>query len=259
MREEISTCPLIELRYVYANYGNTEVLKNISFNVFSGEAISILGENGSGKTTLIKTIAGLLDYSGDIFLNGNNLKTLKRKTIAKQIAVLSQISSVYFSYSVYETVMLGQYAQTKNKAFTQISKYDKEYVDRCLNAVGIFELLNRQINTLSGGQLQRVYLARTLADEPTNHLDLKHQIDLINFLQELIKSENKTVIGVFHDVNLAMKFANKILFLKNGELKSFGKKEEVATSQMFKDVYGIDVVAWQKETLNQWNSTCFNN
>ena len=252
--------PLIKLQSVCAGYNNVQILKNISFSVLAGESICILGQNGSGKTTLLKTLAGLLDYSGDIFLNGNNLKRLNRKQIAKKIAVLSQISSIYFSYSVYDTVMLGRYAQNNDGVFFTISKADTVCVEKCLHAVDIWHLRNRQINTLSGGQLQRVYLARTLAqepdvillDEPTNHLDIKNQIELIVFLKSLIKNENKSVIGVFHDINLAMQFADKIIFLKDGNIKTFGTKEETATPQIFQEIYGIDVVSWMQKSLEIW-------
>lgn len=252
--------PLIKLQSVCAGYNNTPILKNISFSVSAGESICILGQNGSGKTTLLKTIAGLLSYSGDIFLNGDNLKELNRKRIAKKIAVLSQISSIYFSYSVYDTVMLGRYAQNNGGVFFGISKDDKVCVEKCLRAVDAWDLRERRIDTLSGGQLQRVYLARTLAqepevillDEPTNHLDLKNQIELIAFLKSLIKNENKSVIGVFHDINLAMQFADKIIFLKDGCIKNFGTKEETATVQIFKEVYGVDVVSWMQKSLAVW-------
>lgn len=252
--------PLITLQSVCIGYNNTPILKNISFSVFAGESVCILGQNGSGKTTLLKTIAGLLNYSGDIFFNGNNVKELNRKQIAKRIAVLSQITSTYFSYSVYDTVMLGRYAQNNSGVFFSISKADKLCVEKCLHAVDVWHLRNRQINTLSGGQLQRVYLARTLAqepdvillDEPTNHLDLKNQIELIDFLKSLIKNENKSVIGVFHDINLAMQFADKILFLKDGMVKKFGTKEETAAPRIFQEIYGIDVVSWMQKSLEIW-------
>lgn len=252
--------PLLNLESVNAGYSAAPVLHDISFSIPHGEAVCILGPNGCGKTTLLKTIAGLLQYSGNIFLNGINLKKLKRKNIAQKVAVLSQISSIYFSYSVYDTVLLGRYAQSGNGALKSISEKDIFYTEKCLRAVNVWALRNRQIDTLSGGQLQRVYLARTLAqepelillDEPTNHLDLKTGAELISFLKDIIAYEGKSVIGVFHDINSAMRFANTFLFLKEGKIKAFGKKENVALPAIFQDVYGMDVAGWMKDSLAEW-------
>lgn len=252
--------PIIEAKSVYAGYSKTAVLKEISFSVLCGESLCILGSNGCGKTTLLKSLAGLIDYSGEILLDGKNLKDIKHKDIAKKIALLSQVSSIYFSYSVYDTVMMGRYARLENSSFRSFSKNDRAYVEKCLRAVDVWSLREKKIDELSGGQLQRVYLARTLAqepeiillDEPTNHLDLKNQTELIYLLKDICKTENKTVIGVFHDINLALQFADKLLFLKDGKIASFGKKEDILTGEILQSVYGMDVAGWMRESFNLW-------
>ncbi|MDW5299970.1 MAG: ABC transporter ATP-binding protein [Sedimentibacter sp.] len=251
---------MLTLNNVSAGYEGHDVISNISLSVAKGENLCVLGPNGCGKTTLIKTISGLIPHSGTIIINGINLDSMNRTEVAKNIAVMSQISTIYFSYTVYETVLLGRYLHMKGNAFKEPSLKDREYADKCLKAVGLFNCKNKQINTLSGGQLQRVYLARTLAqepniillDEPTNHLDLKHQTELIDFLKDWSKIENHTVIGVFHDLNLAINLADNILLLDNGKIASYGKTNDVISSKLLNEVYEMDIANYMLNSLKQW-------
>ena len=183
---------MLTLQNVSAGYNGIDVINNISLNVKEGENLCIIGPNGCGKTTLIKAISGIIPHSGTIKIDGIDINKMKREQVAKKVAVMSQISTIYFSYTIYETVLLGRYLHMKGRTFKEPSFRDREYTDKCLKAVGLYNIKNKQISNLSGGQLQRVYLARTLAqepsiillDEPTNHLDLKHQTELIDFLKD---------------------------------------------------------------------------
>lgn len=252
---------MLTLKNVFAGYNGINVLSDINLNVSEGENLCILGPNGCGKTTLIKTIAGLIPHKGSIKIDGKNINTMKRIDVAKKIAVMSQISSIYFSYTVYETVLLGRYLHMK-QAFKEPSLKDKEYADKCLKAVDLMSLKNKQINTLSGGQLQRVYLARTLAqepsiillDEPTNHLDLKNQAELIDFLKGWSKQEGHSVIGVLHDLNLALKLADNVLLLDNGKTAAYGKTEDVISSNIINDVYDMNITGYMIDSLKHWES-----
>lgn len=253
---------MITLKNVSAGYNGIDVIKNISLSVKEGENLCILGPNGCGKTTLIKAIAGLIESKGNIEIDGKDISNMNRAEIGKNIAVMSQISSVYFSYTIYETVLLGRYLHIKDNIFKKPSLKDKDYVDECLKTVGLFDIKSRQINTLSGGQLQRVYLARALAqepriillDEPTNHLDLKHQAELIDFLKDWSKENNHTVIGVLHDINLAMRLADSALILQNGKTKAYGKSDEIISSDLLNEVYDMDVVGYMIDSLKRWES-----
>lgn len=251
---------MIKLSNVSAGYDGVTVLKNIDFTLLGGKNLSILGPNGCGKTTLLRAMASLIPFEGSISIDGQAINQMKRKELASKIAVMSQISNVYFSYTVFETVMLGRYQHFKTGFLKTASASDFEYADYCIKIVGLKEQKNRPLNTLSGGQLQRVFLAKTLAqqpqvillDEPTNHLDLKYQIELISYLKEWGKSENHSVIGVFHDINLALLLSDDILVLKNGELAGIGSYKEILTSDFLEQVYSMDVVGYMKESLKRW-------
>lgn len=252
---------MLTLKNVSAGYNGIDVIQNIDLTVSEGESLCILGPNGCGKTTLIKTIAGIIPHQGSIKIGDKNISAMKRMDVAKKVAVMSQISSIYFSYTVYETVLLGRYLHM-NKAFRGPTSKDKEYADKCLKAVDLLSLKDKQINTLSGGQLQRVYLARTLAqepsiillDEPTNHLDLKNQAELIDFLKDWSKQEGHSVVGVLHDLNLALKLADNVLLLDKGHTAAYGKTEDIVSSKIINHVYEMDIAGYMIDSLKHWES-----
>lgn len=253
---------MLDVKKVSCGYNGFDVLHDIDLSVKSGENLCILGANGSGKSTLLKAISGFLPVKGTIEIDGVNITDMKRKELAKKVGVMSQMSSIYFSYTVYETVLLGRYLHLKENSFKKPSVKDREYVKECLEAVNMYDIKDKQINTLSGGQLQRTYLARTFAqdpnmillDEPTNHLDLKHQLELLEHLKNWTKKKNHAVIGVFHDINIAMTIADKVLLLDEGRVAAYGSKEEVLTSNKLKQTYGVDVVSFMRKSFEQWDN-----
>ena len=253
---------MLTLQNVTAGYNGIDVIYNISLSVKEGENLCIIGPNGCGKTTLIKAISGIIPHQGIIKIDGNNISNMKRVDVAKKIAVMSQISNIYFSYSIYETVLLGRYLHMKGRTFKEPSARDREYTDKCLKAVGLLSIKHKQISALSGGQLQRVYLARTLAqepniillDEPTNHLDLKHQTELIDFLKDWSKNEGHSVIGVLHDLNLAIKLSDNMLILDNGNIAAYGNANEVISSNLLNEVYDMNVTEYMVDSLRHWEN-----
>lgn len=253
---------MLSLENVRCGYNETDVIKGVSFHVKEGEKMCIIGPNGCGKTTLLKAIAGLLKCTGEISLEGISIKKMKRSEIASKVAILRQNEAIYFSYTVYETVLLGRYLHIKGGIFGGPTKHDKDFVMDCLDKVGLTDVKDRQINTLSGGQLQRVFLAKALVqepslillDEPTNHLDLKFQLELVEYLKQWSKKDGHTVIGVLHDINLVMYFADKIMLLSDGQIVQYGEKNDFMDGKLLEEVYHMDIKGYMQKSLKIWNS-----
>lgn len=255
---------MIEVHNVRAGYGGDDVIRNITFSASRGEILCVLGPNGCGKSTLLKSIARVINYHGLISLEGQDAASYSRREFARKIAILSQNAQVFFPYTVYETVAMGRYAYGRNTftsgIFRELFADDKNIIDNVINQLDIGDIRDRMIDTLSGGQLQRVFLARTLAqtpevillDEPTNHLDLKYQIELMRYLQSWVKRHNKTLIGVFHDLNLARYFADTAIVMSNGTTALQGTVSETLRSEKMRDIYGIDIRAFMLESLEKW-------
>lgn len=252
---------MLELLNISCGYTDEDIVKNISFSAKSGEKICIIGPNGCGKTTLLRAINGLLDYKGIIKIENKDIRNLSRNEISKSIALMTQLPQVYFSFSVYDTVALGRYVHQEKKLLAGNSKNDREIIDNCIEMVGLSDLKDRQISELSGGQLQRVFLAKVFAqqpkiimlDEPTNHLDLKHQLELTNLLNSWAENDGNIVIGVMHDLNLALQFADKFILLDKGKAVFSGNATELVKSDILENVYKTDIKSYMKNSFEIWS------
>jgi iron complex transport system ATP-binding protein len=241
---------MLEIKDLHGGYGDASVLSNVSFDVHKGELFGILGPNGSGKTTLLKMISGVLPFKqGDILLKGHSLQIYSAKQLAKVIAVLSQHTSEAFSYTVKETVSLGRYAHQKG-FFKEWSKEDEEIVQKVMSWTGITAFQDHSIQLLSGGERQRVFLAQALAqepeilllDEPTNHLDLSYQKELLDLLRKWTREQGLTVVSIFHDLNLAGLYCDRLLLLENGRINRFDTPNEVLKQETIQAVYKTKVI-----------------
>lgn len=250
---------LLEVKNVSCGYDKIDIIKDATFQAKRGEILCIVGPNGCGKSTLLKAIGKLIEYKGKISLDSNDIKNLSVKEFAKNIALMTQSNNIYFPYTVYETVALGRYAYLKG-ILSSLSKEDDLIVMKSIKSVGLIDLKDKLINELSGGQLQRVFLAKSFAqdpevillDEPTNHLDLKCQIEILEYLSLWAKENNKIVIAVLHDLNLVNLFGEKVILLSQGEIISKGTPKEVFLKDNLKNVYNIDVKNFMINALKQW-------
>lgn len=251
---------MLKIKNLYSGYDDVDIIKDISIDVNKGENLFIIGPNGCGKSTLLKSIANVIDYRGNIKIDDKEVSSFDRKTLAKKVGLMSQISEIHFPYTVYETVSLGRYPYTKG-FFSSLSKEDIKIVLDNIEKVGLTKEKDKMITDLSGGQLQRVFLAKLfsqdpdiiLLDEPTNHLDYKYQIELLEYVKIWSKSKNKIVVGVLHDLNLVHNFADNVIMLDKGVIVSKGKTKEVLNGFKLKDVYDIDIKEFMLKALNKWN------
>lgn len=224
------------------SYGEKEAIKNVSLHVNEGEFVGLIGPNGSGKSTILKNIyRGLLPDSGTITLDGENLLTMPYKKSALKMAVVGQENEVPFDFLVEEIVAMGR--SPHKKLFDIDSPHDKEIVHHALEHLGMENMAKRSYLHLSGGEKQRVLIARAIAqesdffilDEPTNHLDISYQMQIFDFIKRL----NVTVLSAIHDLNMAALYCDRIYILKDGMIVLHGTPEEILTPENIFNIYGV--------------------
>jgi iron complex transport system ATP-binding protein len=226
----------------------------------AGGVLCVAGPNGSGKSTLLRALARLIPCRGEIRVDGLDTGTLKRRDLAKKIGLLGQMSQFYFPHTVYDTVALGRYAYGRG-FMPALESGDRTIIEETLEQLELGDLREERITELSGGQLQRVFLARTLVqdpavillDEPTNHLDLKYQVELLRRL-EAWAAGGGIVIAVLHDLNLARSFTRRMILLDRGRIRASGPTAAVLDSAALEGAYGMDIPAFMRDSLERWNS-----
>ncbi len=234
------------------NYGAHRALDGVSFEGNPGEVISVIGPNGSGKSTLIKCIAQVhKPTNGKVFLNEADAARMDPGEIARLIGYVPQNFHYLFFSTVMETVLLGRKPHIKWK----VSQHDLDIVQQALDSMNIRSFAGKFMDQLSGGEKQKVYIARALAqepelflfDEPTSNLDLKHQIEVLEITRRLTKSRGASMIVALHDLNLAYSYSDTVLVLNHGKVHAFGRPEDVLTTETIRDVYGVEAMIIESE------------
>jgi len=235
-------------------YGDPWVLRHLDFTIAGKEFIGVLGPNGSGKSTLLRLLDGLLTpQEGRVLLDGIPVHTLKRREVARRIAVVPQHYSGIFAFSAREIVLMGRSPHLRNWSFEE--ERDYAVVQRVMEQTDTLDLAARPLDQLSGGERQRVLIARALAqepqllllDEPTAFLDIRHQVEILSLLKTCNRNEGLTVVAVTHDINLASLYCDRIILLDRGVMHDDGLPEAVLTAENIEAVYGTPVLTIRHE------------
>lgn len=240
---------VLEANRIVYSYTRKPVVNDVSLEVKKGEFMSILGPNGSGKSTLLKTLSHIyIPDSGEIVLMGKPLDTYKRKEIAQRIAMVPQDTSLDFEFTVEEVVLMGRHPFLGRFGKEDVLDMDLAY--EAMERTNTLHIKDSLITEISGGERQRVFIAKALAqntsimllDEPTSHLDINHQIEILELLKRLNSEKELAIVLVIHDINLAARYSDRILLMKDGEIVDQGSPETVITPESIENTYGMKVV-----------------
>ncbi len=239
---------MLEISHLSVSYGQKPILKDVSLSALAGEVLAIIGPNGAGKSTLIKAACGVLPAeSGKVTVASQNISSLSPSKRARMIAVVPQARSLPFAFTVYQAVLLGRTPHIDWLGHPK--SHDHHQVIQALELTHTIELSDRRIGELSGGEQQRVLLARAIAqetpvlllDEPTTHLDMKHQSSFLNLIRKLAVMQKLAVMMVVHDLNLGSLYADRVALIHNGKVHALGTPVEVLNEANLLNVYQVPV------------------
>ena len=239
--------PLISIRDLVCRYGHKEVLSGIDADIESGSMYAVMGVNGCGKTTLLRCIANLLrPQEGAVTVNGTNVRDYDAKSLAREISLVRQQMVTDFEFSAFEIVLMGR--NPYQRPLQNESQHDWEIVEHCMRLTHTWDLRMAKPHEMSGGEFQRVMLARALAqdtpimllDEPTSNLDIAHQFELMQLLCDINREQRKTILVVVHDLALAYHYCHSLLLLHQHKINYQGGMKEGLTHERIKEVFGVD-------------------
>lgn len=250
---------MLQVENLCVQYGKRVVLQKVNFTLESGQWLMVAGPNGAGKSTLLGALAQTVPYTGAVSLGGQNAAALRPNAFARKVGMLRQRQGVNYSFTVEEVVHLGRYAHAQGM-FAKTAPDDDAMVENALRETGLLGLRGQSVLTLSGGELQRVFLAQLLAqdpailllDEPVNHLDLAYQKQIFSLIDAWRQKPGRAVVSVVHDIALARAFGSHALLLHEGQPVAMGGNDDVLTRQRLAEVYGMDVYGWMHGLLQRW-------
>lgn len=237
----------IVTRRLKVGYDGVIIVPGFDVELRKGKITSIIGANGCGKSTVLKAIGRILPAEGGtVIVNDVDIKTMKSRDVAKCLAILPQTPTAPGTLTCEELVAYGRYPYQKGMG--RLTKEDRDVVSWALEATGMLEFRQREIACLSGGQRQRVWVAMALAqqtnivllDEPTTYLDLSHQLEVLEILKHLNREQGTTIVMVLHDLNLASRYSDYLLAMKDGQIARYGTPEEVMTRDVLAECFFID-------------------
>lgn len=237
---------MIDLKDVSKNYGAKKVITEVCLPIEEEKLTAFIGPNGAGKSTLLSMISRLISIdAGQIYLDHNEVKAWRSNELSQKLSILKQSNGVNLRITVRELVSFGRFPYSKGR----LTSEDQDLIDYALEKLGLVEMAGEMIDTLSGGQLQRAYIAMILAqdtdyillDEPLNNLDMNHSVQLMKTLRRLVEEEHKTILLVIHDINFAATYADEIVAMKNGEIFAHGTMEEMIQPQVLNTLYEMEI------------------
>lgn len=240
----------LEAKDIQASLGGTQILKGVSLRADSGEFVGVIGPNGSGKSTLLKCIYRVLKpQAGLVTLDDCDISEMSYRKSAKKVAVLAQHNYYNFEFSVMDVVLMGR--SPHKRAMERDNAQDYAIAADALRTVGMEGMSKRAFSTLSGGEQQRVILARALAqqtpclilDEPTNHLDITYQLELM----DIVRGLGRTIVAAVHDLNIAAMYCTRLFVMQQGKLIASGTPEQVLTPEMIRSVYNVDAKVYRDD------------
>ena len=250
---------MLQAEHITVRYGQHTVVDDVSFSLEKGQWLMLAGPNGAGKSTLIRAIARSVKSTGRITLMGKDVRRYSPHEMARRVGVLAQHNHVGYGYTVEEIVDLGRYAHARD--FLSGRDQDGEQqVEHALRAAGLQALRHKSVLALSGGELQRVFLAQVFAqnpdilllDEPANHLDLAYQKHIFSLIGEWLAGGDRAVLSVAHDLSLARRYGTHAALMHHGKCVAIGRTHAVFTPENLQAVYEMDVHGWMKDMLGQW-------
>ncbi len=239
---------MLKVNHISFDYGEKKIVKDISFSVEKGKFLSIIGPNGSGKTTLLNILTGhLKKKEGKVKFLDKEMEKYSVEEISKHFAVISQNTSIRFPFTALEIVMMGR--NPFKERMKNLNKKEMEKIYHVMEITDTLKFANSLITQVSGGEFQRIILARALVqnpkvlflDEAFSAMDIAHRIKALRLIKSLVEKENLTVISILHDLNLAYTFSDKVCVLKEGKLEGIGNPQEVMTPSLMDEIFGIKV------------------